>query len=127
MQSLAGAPFPEEPLVIEAWLDNMHISDDFLDQLELLHPFGEGNFEPVFGIADVTPCSPPFLFGQEKGNYRFQVALDSWRRLGVVAWHKAHNLPPANQPLDLAVKLGWNYYNGRRYPQAELLEWRLSN
>jgi single-stranded-DNA-specific exonuclease len=119
---LLGTPPQEEPTTIAAWLDNHVISDDFLDQLALLHPFGEGNPEPVFGIASVTLRTPPVLFGE--GNYRFQIQLDAWRRLGVVAWRKAKNTPPAGVPLDLAVKLGWNCYNGRRYPQAELIEWR---
>ncbi|MDR1818002.1 MAG: single-stranded-DNA-specific exonuclease RecJ [Puniceicoccales bacterium] len=117
-----GAADGDETLEIVSWLDTTHITDEFLDQLERLHPFGEGNPEPIFGIADVSLRTPPVLFGD--ANYRFQVPLDSWRRLGVVAWRKADNLPPSDTPLDLAVKLCWNYYNGRRYPQAELLEWR---
>jgi single-stranded-DNA-specific exonuclease len=119
---LNNNPLPEEQLRISAWLDNEHISEGFLDQLELLHPFGEGNPEPVFGIADITLTESPVRFGEN--NYRFQITLDSWRRMGVVAWRKANNMPPKDIALNLAVKLGWNYYNGRRYPQAELLDWR---
>jgi single-stranded-DNA-specific exonuclease len=115
---------PDEAIVIAAWLDNMHISDDFLDQLELLHPFGEGNAEPVFGVADITLKTEPVRFGEN--NFRFQVPLDTWRRMGVVAWRKGDSVPPVGTPLDIAVKLGWNYYNGRRYPQGELLDWRVA-
>jgi single-stranded-DNA-specific exonuclease len=113
---------PEESLTISSWLDGLNISDAFLDQLAWLHPFGEHNPDPVFGISDVTLHSAPVLFGEN--NYRFQIPLDYWRRLGVVAWRKAERVPPTETPLDLAVKLGWNYYNGRRYPQAELMDWQ---
>ena len=119
-----GGSFGEEVLELSAWLDSSHVTEVFLDQLEQLHPFGEENPEPIFGIADITLRQPPMLFGEN--NYRFQVTLDIWRRLGVVAWRRADRLPPVNVPLDLAVKLGWNYYNGRRYPQAELLDWQLA-
>jgi single-stranded-DNA-specific exonuclease len=27
-------------------------------------------------------------------------------------------------PLDLAVRLGWNHYNGRKLLQMELIDWR---
>ncbi|MDR0535379.1 MAG: single-stranded-DNA-specific exonuclease RecJ [Puniceicoccales bacterium] len=111
-----------EPLQIAAWMDRAAITDDFLDQLELLQPFGEGNPEPIFGVADITLRTPPVLFGAK--NYRFQIQLDSWRRLGVVAWRQDTPPPPVDTPLDLAVKLAWNYYNGRRYPHAELIQWR---
>jgi single-stranded-DNA-specific exonuclease len=121
---LSNTPHLEESIQISAWLDNIQITDDFLEQLETLQPFGEGNPEPVFGVADVTLRTAPVFFGES--NYRFQILLSGWRRLGVVAWRKADRPPPVDTPLDLAVKLGWNYYNNRRYPQAELLEWRLA-
>jgi single-stranded-DNA-specific exonuclease len=121
---LRGKPAEEESITLAAWIDTVQITDDFLEQLETLQPFGEGNHEPVFGVADVTLRTPPVLFGES--NYRFQLFLNGGRRLGVVAWRKAGNPPPVNVSLDLAVKLGWNYYNNRRYPQAELLEWRLA-
>ncbi|MDR2429939.1 MAG: single-stranded-DNA-specific exonuclease RecJ [Puniceicoccales bacterium] len=115
----------DDTLTIAAWLGCMHITDDLLDQLEKLHPFGEGNPEPTFGISDITLRTPPVLFGES--NYRFQIPLDYRRRLGIVAWRKADRIPPLEVPIDLAVKLTWNHYNGRRYPQAELMDWRLSD
>ncbi|MDR2512204.1 MAG: single-stranded-DNA-specific exonuclease RecJ [Puniceicoccales bacterium] len=114
--------FAEETLELSSWLDISHVTEAFLDQLEQLQPFGEENPEPVFGMADITLRTPPVPFGES--NYRFEIMLDSWRRLGVVAWRKADRLPPTHIPLNLAVKLGWNYFNGRRYPQAELLDWQ---
>jgi len=125
-EMLGGAAPPEPARVIAAWMDAAHITDEFLDQLELLQPFGEQNPEPVFGLADVTLDRPPTRFGEDGANFRFQIPLGQCRRLGVVAWRKSEREPEAGVALDLAVRLGWNYYNGRRYPQAELLDWRLA-
>jgi len=38
----------------------------------------------------------------------------------------ADRLPPVGLPLELAVQLNWNHYNGRRTLQMELLDWRLA-
>ncbi len=123
--ALQAGEIPEEPINIAAWIGDIDISDEFLDQVEMFQPFGEGNPEPVFGISDITLRVEPIVFGEN--NFRFQILLDYRRKLGVVAWRKADRVPPVGVPLDLAVKLGWNYYNGRKYPQAELIDWRLAS
>jgi len=38
----------------------------------------------------------------------------------------ADRLPPAGQPLDLAVELKWNYFNHRRLLQLVLADWRVA-
>ncbi len=119
---LKAGRVPDSSLVVSGRLHPEEISDSLLDQLELLHPHGEGNPEPVFALCGVTLREPPLFFGES--NFRFQIASTPGRRLGVVAWRKADNPPPAGKPVDLALRLGWNHYNGRKYPQAELVDWR---
>ena len=36
----------------------------------------------------------------------------------------ARRMPPAGVPLDLALELHWNHFNGRRLLQTELIDWR---
>jgi single-stranded-DNA-specific exonuclease len=43
-----------------------------------------------------------------------------------VAWKMAGRLPPAGQPVDMAFKLVWNHFNGRRLLQMQVLDWRPS-
>ncbi|MFM9017623.1 MAG: single-stranded-DNA-specific exonuclease RecJ, partial [Verrucomicrobiota bacterium] len=90
--------------------------------LELLQPFGEGNPEPVFGLKGVTFDRAPTVFGE--GNFRHQLSLGGGRRLSFVAWRMADRLPPVSRPVELAVRLQWNRWQGRRMPQAEILDWR---
>lgn len=116
---------PDATLTVSGWLRQEDITDTLLDQLELLHPHGEGNPEPVFAIAEVVLRDAPLFFGEN--NFRFQIPSAPGRRVGVVAWRKADNPPPVGKPLDLALRLGWNHYNGRKYPQAELVDWRESS
>ena len=87
----------------------------------MLHPFGEANPEPVFGVRGVKLSAPELFSGGE--NYRCWLP-GGQGRVAAVAWKKAANLPPANTPLDLAAKFYWNFWNGRQYPQLEILDWR---
>jgi single-stranded-DNA-specific exonuclease len=85
------------------------------DHLELA---AEG---PV-GLRQSGAERPPTVFGE--GNFRHQVSLGGGRRLSLVAWRMADRLPPVSRPVELAVRLQWNRWQGRRMPQAEVLDWR---
>ena len=112
----------ERTLDIAAWLSPEDITAELFDQIEQLSPFGEGNPEPIFGIKDIVMPSGAIVFGGD--NFRFQILLPNFSRLGVVAWHKPEGVPAAGTRVDLAVRLSWNNYNGRKYQQAELVAWR---
>jgi len=115
----------EEELEIAAWLDPKEITPELFDQIAQLSPFGEGNAEPVFGIRGIEMPSGCITFGGD--NYRFQIVLPNFLRIGVVAWHKPKGVPEAGTLVDFAVKLSWNNYNGRKYQQAELVDWRIAD
>jgi len=109
-----------EGLELAAWLQPADLQEDFLRELELLHPYGEGNPEPVFGVRDARLSQPEIFSGD---SYRCWVS-NGKGRVAAVAWKKAANMPPAQTPLDLAAKFAWNFWNGRQYPQLEILDWR---
>ena len=95
-----------------------------MEDLEALHPFGQGNPEPVFGVRGIVLRQRPEVF--KLTHFRFHLDDPRGRRLFGVAWKLAHRLPPAGQPVDLAVKLTWNYFNDRKLLQLELIDWRLT-
>lgn len=108
---------------IAAWLQPADIGEDLLHDLEGLMPFGEANPEPIFGVRNMVLTSPVEIFGD--GNFRFYIKGTPPRRgISVVAWRKADRLPPVGTPFEMAVRISWNFYNGRQYPQAELIDWR---
>jgi len=95
-----------------------------MEGLEALHPFGQGNPEPVFGLSGVVLRQRPEIFKEQ--HFRFMLEDGAGRRLHGVAWKMADRLPPLGVPLDLAIELGWNHYNGRKLLQMELIDWRLA-
>ncbi|QYM80427.1 single-stranded-DNA-specific exonuclease RecJ [Horticoccus luteus] len=117
----AGGDIAERQLQIACWLELEHIREALMDELAGLHPFGQGNPEPVFGLRGIVLRHRPEVF--KELHFRFLVD-NGVRRVHGVAWKQAHRLPPLNQPIDLAVELAWNHFNHRRLLQMELIDWR---
>ncbi len=113
----------EPTLEIAAWLNVKELTLPLLEELEGMRPFGEGNLEPILGIQKARLHQPVTIFGDKHFRFQLKVGDDS---LSGVAWNRADHLPPYGLNLDLAVKFGWNVWNGRRAPQIELINWRLS-
>ena len=113
---------PEEARAFLGLPDIAPLQERMMDELEQLHPFGQANPEPVFGLQGVVLRQRPEIFKQV--HFRFQIEDPRGRRHFGVAWKLAHRLPPAGVPLDLAVKLTWNHFNDRKLLQLELIDWR---
>jgi single-stranded-DNA-specific exonuclease len=121
-----GEDFDFSPKVnISLTLDSGDVGFELLDELELLHPFGEGNKEPVFALCNIVLTKEPEPFGAGQ-NFRFQIPLANGGWINAVAWRFANNVPPVGKPVDFAIKLGWNRWNRRKSPQATLIDWRFS-
>lgn len=118
----AGDDIAEAELKIAAWLPAVDIHEALMEELQGLHPFGQGNPEPVFGVRGVVFRQRPQVF--KDLHFRFTFATASGRQLHGVAWKMADRLPPVGQSLDLAVQLRWNHFNGRQLLQLELVDWR---
>lgn len=122
VRSHAGGDITAAKLDIAVWLTPEQITPRLMDELERLHPFGQGNPEPTFGVRGVVFRSPPEVF--KAVHFRFQFDDGRGRRLHGVAWKLGHRLPPTGVPLDLAVELKWNHFNDRKFLQLCLIDWR---
>lgn len=122
IRSRQSAGAGEPGLELSGWLDATEVNDRLMGELEQLHPFGMGNPEPVFGVRGVRLRNRPDVF--KELHFRFAGEDAVGRRISGVAWKLADRLPPVGAPLELAVQLNWNHYNGRRTLQMELLDWR---
>lgn len=118
------SPVAAPEIAIAAWMNASEIDDSFLAQLDCLRPFGEGNPTPIFGLRNVTLKSHPVAFG--KNNGRFQIPTGRGENLAAIAWRMGDRLPGRGQTVEMAVKFNWRHWNGRTYPQAELIDWRKS-
>lgn len=119
-----GGGIAEARLDIAAWLTPEQIRESFMEEVDALHPFGQGNPEPVFGLRGVVFRFAPDVFKAQ--HFRFNFEDNRGRRLYGVAWKMAHRVPPCGVPIDLAFELKWNYFNDRKLLQLGLLDWRLS-
>lgn len=124
VEAQLGGSRGESSLTLAAWIPPEQIRDPLMEELESLHPFGQGNPEPVFGVRGVVLRQRPEVFKEQ--HFRFVVEDGRGRRLYGVAWKMARRMPPVGVPLDLAVELAWNHFNDRRLLQLELIDWRPS-
>jgi single-stranded-DNA-specific exonuclease len=117
----AGGDLVEPKLHLAAWLTPEQVRERLMEEISALHPFGQGNPEPVFGIRGVVLRQKPEVF---KGQH-FRFCFDDCRgrRLFGVAWKFADRMPPVGEPLDIAVELTWNHFNDRKLLQLELIDW----
>jgi single-stranded-DNA-specific exonuclease len=120
----AGNDLHERRLQLAAWLTPEQVRERLMDEICTLHPFGQGNPEPVFGIRGVTLRQRPDVFKGQ--HFRFNFDDPRGRRLFGVAWKMADRIPPVGEPLDLAVELTWNFFNDRKLLQLELVDWRVA-
>lgn len=119
-----GGDIAEARLDLAAWLTPEQITERLMEELDALHPFGQGNPEPVFGVRGVVLRRPPEVFKEQ--HFRFHFEDGRGRRLHGVAWKMAQRLPPTHRVLELAVELKWNHFNGRKLLQVGLIDWRLA-
>jgi single-stranded-DNA-specific exonuclease len=114
---------PEPSLSISAWLKNTDLCESLLEELDRLHPFGQGNAEPIFGLRGIVLEEAPHVFGE--GNFRFRLPAHAKASRGVagIAWRLGEP-PELGQAIDLAVRFSWNYWRDNRYPQVTLVDWK---
>jgi single-stranded-DNA-specific exonuclease len=122
--ALTDGVMPEKVLPIDRWIDRDELSNDLLQELEQLAPYGQGNPEPVLALRGAV-LQQINAFGN--GHVRALLpARANGSALSVISWNSAGAPPPDSQPLDLAFRFHWNVWQGRKNPRITLLDWRAS-
>ncbi|MGB0743290.1 MAG: single-stranded-DNA-specific exonuclease RecJ [Opitutales bacterium] len=111
---------PEATLEISAWLSLEDLNISLLEELDRMHPFGQANREPVFGLRGVYLDQAPQVFGN--GNFRFRLPSSDGRGIAGIAW--SMKPPTGEHPVDIAIRFSWNHWRGSRYPQVTLVDWK---
>ena len=125
LKKLYPAGLPEPSLLISTWLDYADLGERVLEELDRLHPFGQGNPEPVFGLQGIVLDEAPQTFGE--GNFRFRMPASPSARRGIagIAW-RLDAAPDVGQKIDMAIRFSWNYWRDSRNPQVTLVDWKPS-
>jgi single-stranded-DNA-specific exonuclease len=125
LKALYPEGLPEPSLKLSTWLEVEHLEEGLLEELDRLHPFGQGNAEPTFGLRGVVLEEAPHTFGE--GNFRFRMPVVNGARSGVagIAW-RMDAVPAVGQRVDMAIRFSWNYWRNSRYPQVTLIDWKPS-
>ncbi len=114
---------PGRILEIADWVRPEQVSGALIEELDRLRPFGQGNPRPLLGIRPVILQTPPQRL--KGSHFRFQISNGNGGPLGGIAWNQADRIPPIGKSLDLAVRLSWNTWRGKRSLQLELVDWRI--
>ena len=106
----------EPKLHLDGCLEFPKLTSLFVEQLERLQPFGEGNQEPLFSVE--TP-ELPFTRLKEK-HVKWQVNGN----VEIIGWNRAESYAET-LPSQLAVNLGFNEFRGRRKIQLNIQDSRV--
>lgn len=114
----------EPEIEVAQWLELSEVNERLLEDLDLLHPFGQGHREPLFALRNLILRTPVQVFLER--HFRFKVVNIHGKRIFGVAWKMADRIPPVGKPIDVVVRIYWNYFNNRKFLQLEMVDWRHS-
>ena len=115
---------PEPTLKIAATIKENELQGSLIDDLDKLAPFGQENPEPILALRNVSLAYEPKKVGS--GNHFQFSVFNGTRNISGIAWNMSENMPSSTTQLDLAFKLRWNHWNGRKNPQMVLEDWKVS-
>jgi single-stranded-DNA-specific exonuclease len=102
------------------------IDNGFMDEVEMLQPFGQKNPDPIFLLKNIKVHNLPETFGARKTHVKFWLIDCYSKRTLAVAWHASHNIPPMRTPLDLLVTVNRETWNRIRSTCLYVVDWRVS-
>ena len=121
-EALKGRDF-SRVLELDAWVTLPDILDpQFLELLERMAPFGEGNPEPVWGCRGVQVLGPPRVVGDK--HLKFRVGMGA-RQCEAIGFNMADRLAGFPEgAVDVAFSVRMNTYLGRSSPQMQVQDFR---
>ncbi|MDR1401441.1 MAG: single-stranded-DNA-specific exonuclease RecJ [Puniceicoccales bacterium] len=102
------------------------ISNGFMEELEMLQPFGQKNPEPIFLLRNIKISNLPESFGVQKNHVKFWLADKYSKRMLVIGWNGASNIPPINTPLDIMATVNRETWNRIHSTCLHMISWRMT-
>lgn len=110
--------------MIDAEITLTDVTPQFMGELKLLEPHGQGNEKPLFILKNINICNKrPIGKNNEHIKFEMQQKGQSLQALG---WGMSDKLQPLSSQVDTVVSLQENHFNGRTTIQAILTDLRLS-
>ncbi|MBT3292594.1 single-stranded-DNA-specific exonuclease RecJ [Candidatus Peregrinibacteria bacterium] len=96
---------------ISTLLQLSDISLKFIESLDALEPFGQGNPQPIFLLKNIHM---EYIKNVGIDKSHMQAKIGHCKAIGFRLGHLAHE---CSQPVDVACKIGIDNWNGRKQPQ----------
>jgi single-stranded-DNA-specific exonuclease len=109
-------------LAVDAELDLSEISEDLVNQLETLMPFGAGNPEPLFMARDLVVVSSSWVGRHHRRMVLRQASGPAHRTFRAIHFQADAQSASRDRFERLAFKLRWNRWNGSRTIQLVIEE-----
>jgi len=109
-------------LELDAEITLRDVTMELAESLIQLRPWGIGNPQPKFLIRRLTHAHPPRRIGSEGRHTKLWVT-DGHTCCPVIWWDSNGETLPTGA-FDIACTITLNEYEGRTYPQLELIDWR---
>jgi single-stranded-DNA-specific exonuclease len=116
------ADVSEPALSIDAFVPLAQVDFDFVDAVERLAPFGNGNPAPVLAAANVQ-IEGKRVIGRSEDHLILNL-VDTQQKAHRVLWWNGAGLPMPNGEFDLAYSARRSDYRGQPQIQIEWVDWR---
>ncbi len=124
-----GAASVKQELKIDGWLESDDLTEELLEGIKRLEPFGEGHATPCWGFRKVALAAPPRIIGSDESHLKLSIKLDDGAALEAVwfkgAEHKA-TLEGHEGSFDFAGEISENDWQGDSTIQLIVRDARLS-
>lgn len=117
---------PHGEIVIDCKVSPHYLTENLVDNIASLEPFGTDNPQPVFGVMNLRLLGITPL----KDNKHIRLELEKkGKRIRVVKFGTSPDEFPyrPGDILNLAVKVSKNFYNGKNYVSVQAVDIRLAS
>ena len=109
-------------IAIDYRLDFGNISDKLIDELESLKPFGIANHEPLFMTKEVHVVSSKYVGDHHKQMVLKQKIGKTGKTFNAIQFNVDTRIPLKDTFDQMAYRLRWNRWNGRKNAQIVIEE-----
>jgi single-stranded-DNA-specific exonuclease len=124
LRSAGAETRPEPVLQIDACVPARELTLDLARAMAQLAPHGPGNPRPVLLLADASLLRAEDVSRNQETAHRHLHLRTTAEEPLRVTWFNAGELPMADEPIEVALQIGLNYWRERESLQLTLVDWR---